>query len=191
MLYTVSGDQVPVIPFVEVVANEGIVAPIQYGPTWTKDGVIIEFTVKFKVAKLSQPNAVNKVAVCEPATLKVKPFQEYGNSDSQIVKSVVDAAAGETVTVTDAVVDWHPTNGISSWFPKWFPINTSTGPFAIAFTNVAPSALLIIITGIETFNPSDPPAISIAVVSLLIMITPFAPAFWAFNAFVPNEQVFL
>ena len=40
MLYEViTGDHVPVIPFVEVVGNAGIEAPEQYGPTDAKVGV--------------------------------------------------------------------------------------------------------------------------------------------------------
>ena len=38
------------------------------------------FTLKFKVAKLSQPvTALVKVAVCDPAAEKFKPFQVYGS----------------------------------------------------------------------------------------------------------------
>ena len=35
----IAGDQVPVMPFVEVVGRAGIVAPLQYGPTAAKVGV--------------------------------------------------------------------------------------------------------------------------------------------------------
>ena len=35
----IAGDQVPVIPFVDVVGNAGIVAPEQYGPTAANVGV--------------------------------------------------------------------------------------------------------------------------------------------------------
>jgi hypothetical protein len=38
------------------------------------------FTLKFNVAKLSQPvTALVSVAVCDPAAAKVKPFQSYGS----------------------------------------------------------------------------------------------------------------
>ena len=38
------------------------------------------FTLKFNVAKLSQPvTALVSVAVCEPAAAKVNPFQSYGS----------------------------------------------------------------------------------------------------------------
>jgi hypothetical protein len=35
----------------------------------------VGFTVKFNVANESQPVAETNVAVCEPAVLKIKPFQ--------------------------------------------------------------------------------------------------------------------
>ena len=35
----IAGDQVPVMPLVEVNGNAGIVAPLQYGPTASKAGV--------------------------------------------------------------------------------------------------------------------------------------------------------
>jgi hypothetical protein len=40
----VAGDQVPVIPFVEVVGNDAGVAPTQYGPACVNVGVILAFT---------------------------------------------------------------------------------------------------------------------------------------------------
>ena len=40
----------------------------------------VGLTVTFKVAKLSQPVTVLvKVAVCDPAAEKFKPFQVYGS----------------------------------------------------------------------------------------------------------------
>ena len=39
------------------------------------DDVLVAFTVKFKVAALSQPTALVKCAVCEPAAVNAKPFQ--------------------------------------------------------------------------------------------------------------------
>ena len=41
----IAGDQVPVMPFVEVVGNAGIEAPLQYGPTAANVGVTFEFIV--------------------------------------------------------------------------------------------------------------------------------------------------
>jgi len=40
----IAGDQVPVTPFVEVVGNAAIEAPLQYGPTALNVGVIDAFT---------------------------------------------------------------------------------------------------------------------------------------------------
>jgi heme-binding NEAT domain protein len=59
----------------------------------------VGFTVTFKVAKLSQPVTTPlKVAVCEPAAAKVKPFQSNGSSVSHTVVSVVLNKVGFTVT---------------------------------------------------------------------------------------------
>ena len=45
----IAGDQVPVIPFVDVVGNAGIVAPEQYGPTAANVGVTFGVIVIVKV----------------------------------------------------------------------------------------------------------------------------------------------
>ena len=59
----------------------------------------VGLTVTFNVAKLSQPVTTPlKVAVCEPATVKVKPFQSNGSSVSHTVVSVVLNKVGFTVT---------------------------------------------------------------------------------------------
>ena len=51
----------------------------------------VGFTVTFKVAKLSHPvTALVKVAVCDPAAEKFKPFQSNGTSVSHTVVSVLD-----------------------------------------------------------------------------------------------------
>ena len=40
----------------------------------------VGFTITFNVAKLSQPvTALVKVAVCDSAAVKFKPFQVYGS----------------------------------------------------------------------------------------------------------------
>jgi hypothetical protein len=44
----IAGNQLPEIPFVEVVVSGGIVAPEQYGPTCGKDGRIFGIIVKSK-----------------------------------------------------------------------------------------------------------------------------------------------
>ena len=53
----IAGDQVPVMPFVEVVGNAGIVAPEQYGPTDANVGVIFGSIVIVKVVVVAQPPA--------------------------------------------------------------------------------------------------------------------------------------
>ena len=65
----------------------------------------IVFTVKFKVAVLSQPNALVKpVAVCEPVLVNVRPFQLYGRSAEQMLKLVVEELAAFTVRFNVAVL---------------------------------------------------------------------------------------
>jgi hypothetical protein len=76
MVEIVEGDQVPTIPLLEVIGRVAGESFWQYGPTCVNVGVVVGFTVKFNVTKLSQPFAPTKVAVCDPAALKVKPFQE-------------------------------------------------------------------------------------------------------------------
>ena len=61
VLFT-AGDQVPVIPFVEVVGRAGIAAPTQNGPTGVNVGVIFGFTVTVMVVG---------VAHCPAAGVKV------------------------------------------------------------------------------------------------------------------------
>jgi len=48
-LLTVAGDQIPVIPFVEVVGNVGAAEPEQIGATAAKVGVTFGLTVTVKV----------------------------------------------------------------------------------------------------------------------------------------------
>ena len=46
----IAGDQVPVMPFVEVVGNAGTEAPLQYGPTAANVGVTFGVMVMVSVA---------------------------------------------------------------------------------------------------------------------------------------------
>ena len=64
--------------------------------------VNIGFTVKFKVATESQPATEVNVVDCEPAALKVSPFQEYGSALLQIVVFVVLVSVGFTVKLSVA-----------------------------------------------------------------------------------------
>ena len=41
----ITGDQVPAMLLLEVVASGGMLAPLQYGPTWVKVGVVLLLTV--------------------------------------------------------------------------------------------------------------------------------------------------
>ena len=53
----IEGDQLPVIPFVEVVGRGGIDVPMQYGPTGPNTGMPEELTVSVALAEnaLTQP----------------------------------------------------------------------------------------------------------------------------------------
>jgi hypothetical protein len=44
-LFNVAGDQVPTILFVDVVGNDGILCPLQYGPTCANVGAMFGLTV--------------------------------------------------------------------------------------------------------------------------------------------------
>ena len=55
----ITGDQVPAMLLLEVVASGGMLAPLQYGPTWVKVGVVLLLTVM--------------VAVCEAIGLEQAP----------------------------------------------------------------------------------------------------------------------
>ena len=74
-MLTVVGFQVPVIPFVEVVDNNGAVAFAQIGATVLKLGIIV-FTFMVKVAVVAQiPVLGVKVYVPEAVLLTVAGFQ--------------------------------------------------------------------------------------------------------------------
>ena len=45
MLLSVAGDHVPTMLFVEVVGKDGILVPLQYGPTCANVGVMFGLTV--------------------------------------------------------------------------------------------------------------------------------------------------
>jgi surfactin synthase thioesterase subunit len=70
--------------------------------------VDVALTVKFNVAALSQPTLFVKCAVCEPPVVKVNPFQLYGKSLGQILKSVVDVDVALIVKFNVAELS-HPT----------------------------------------------------------------------------------
>ena len=98
----------PVTALVKVAVCDSVVVnvkPFQSKGTSVSHTVVsvslskVGFTVTFNVAKLSQPvTALVKVAVCEPAATKFKPFQSNGNSVSHTVVSVSLSKVGLTVT---------------------------------------------------------------------------------------------
>ena len=66
--------------------------------------MLVAFTVNTKVAALSQPKALVKCAVCVPAALKVNPFHEYGNTEGQMLKLVLDVDVALTVNTRTAAL---------------------------------------------------------------------------------------
>ena len=58
VLLTVAGDQVPVMPFVDVVGSVGVAAPEQIGATAAKVGVKLELTVTVNVVLVAHWPAV-------------------------------------------------------------------------------------------------------------------------------------
>jgi hypothetical protein len=63
-------------------------------------GAGVLFTVRLSVAELSQPpTLVKPVLVCEPAPLKVNPFQLKGNSLEQMVKLVFEVVGVHGATM--------------------------------------------------------------------------------------------
>ena len=69
--------------------------------------VSVGLTVKFNVAIESQPNVLVSVIDCEPAAVKVNPFQVYGSASSQTLMFVVEVTVGFTVKLSVAV-ESHP-----------------------------------------------------------------------------------
>ena len=57
-MLTVAGDQVPVIEFVELPGKVGAMSPLQIGANAEKPGVILGFTVWFKVVVVAHCPAV-------------------------------------------------------------------------------------------------------------------------------------
>ena len=71
-------------------------------------------TVRFNVASESHPVAeLVSVAVCVSVAVKVRPFQEYGSSVSQMVMSVVLVKVGSTVRFNVAK-ESHPVTALVS-----------------------------------------------------------------------------
>ena len=58
VVLSIAGDQVPVMPFVEVVGKAGIASPEQYGPTPSKVGLTFASTVTVKVVVVAHCPAV-------------------------------------------------------------------------------------------------------------------------------------
>ena len=98
----------PVTALVKVAVCDSVVVnviPFQSKGTSVSHTVVsvvlsnVGLTVTFNVAKLSQPvTTLVKVAVCDPAAAKFKPFQSNGNSVSHTVVSVALSKVGFIVT---------------------------------------------------------------------------------------------
>ncbi len=89
---------------------------------------VFGLTVKTKVAKLSQPSAFVKVAVWLPAVEKVKPFQLYGKSFSQIVSVLLLEVFGFTVNTKVAKLS-QPSAFVK--VAVWLPAAVKLKPFQL------------------------------------------------------------
>ena len=121
-----AGDQVPVIPLLEVVGNADKVAPEHIGATALNVGVIFGLTVIVNVAVVAHCPAVGvKVYVVVTVLLSagdqvpVMPLVEVVGSAASVAPAQIDATAlnvgvifGLTVIVSVAVVAHCPAVGV-------------------------------------------------------------------------------
>ncbi len=63
-----------------------------------------EVTVRFKVAIVSQPVALDKVSMKVPAAVKDLPFQRYGSLFAHTLTEVLEVSSGVTVRFKVAIV---------------------------------------------------------------------------------------
>jgi hypothetical protein len=131
-LLTTAGDQVPVIPFVDVVGNTGATEPEQNGATAAKFGVTLGFTVTVNVVVVAHwPASGVKVYVPLVVLLTtagthvpVIPFVEVvGNTGATepeqngATAAKVGVTLGFTVTVNVVVEAHWPASGVNVYVP--------------------------------------------------------------------------
>jgi subtilisin family serine protease len=126
-LLTVAGDQVPVMPFVEVVGNVGAIEPEQIGATPAKVGVTAGFTVTVNIVEVAHWPASGVKVYVPLSVLLTKAGDQVpamplvdvnGNTGatepSQIAATglKVGVTLGVTVTVNVVVVAHWPASGV-------------------------------------------------------------------------------
>ncbi len=87
---------------------------------------VLVFKVNTNVANESQPVALNKFAVCEPALLNVNPFHVYGSSDGQTLAVLFEVTTLVTVSINVAA-ESHPALLIKLAVCE--PAETNVNPF--------------------------------------------------------------
>ena len=153
----------PVTALVKVAVCDSVVVnviPFQSKGTSVSHTVVsvslskVGFTVTFNVAKLSHPvTALVKVAVCEPAAAKFKPFQSNGNSVSHTVVSVSLSKVGFTVTFNVAKLSQPVTTLVK--FAVCEPAAANVKPFqskGISVSHTVVSVSLSIVGFTVTFK---------------------------------------
>ena len=114
----------------------------------------VGFTVTFNVAKLSQPvTTLVKVAVCDPAAAKFKPFQSNGNSVSHTVVSVSLSKVGFIVTFNVAKLS-HPVTALVK-FAVCDPAAAKFKPFQSNGISVSHTVVSVVLSKVGltvTFN---------------------------------------
>ena len=153
----------PVTALVKVAVCDSVVVnvkPFQSKGTSVSHTVVsvvlskVGLTVTFNVAKLSHPvTALVKVAVCEPAAAKLKPFQSKGNSVSHTVVSVSLSKVGLTVTFKVAKLS-QPVTALVK-VAVWEPAAENVKPFQSKGISVSHTVVSVVLNKVGltvTFN---------------------------------------
>jgi plastocyanin len=143
--------------------------------------VSVGSTVRFNVARESHPvTALVRVAVWLPPTPKLKPFQLYGSSVSQMVISVVLVSVGSTVRFNVAS-ESHPVTALVS-VAVWLSVVVNVRPFQMygsSVSHIVMSVILVSVGFTVRFNvarESHPVTalVSVAVwLSVVVNVSPF------------------
>jgi len=102
------GDQVPSIPFIEVVGSAPGTTPTQYGPSWVKVGVTFVLTVTAAVVLLQLVVAEVKVNVAVPAATPVTTPPEVTVATDVLLLTQVPPVVGDRVVVDPAQIELLP-----------------------------------------------------------------------------------
>ena len=106
--------------------------------------VSVGFTVRFNVARESHPvTALVRVAVWLSVVVKVRPFQVYGSSVSQMVMSVVLVSVGSTVRFNVAR-ESHPDTVLVS-VAVWLSVVVKVRPFQVYGSSVSQMVMSVVL----------------------------------------------